>query len=431
MAFLFMRCSLFSENVYIWICFVKCNVMRRLLIVFFLTCGLFECVWSASRTMRIDLTLRGELDSCCMDLVSCVYWEGWFGPQSCCDSDIVKGQFIYSLYSLKGGEERLRYKDGFSSLYYEWATMDYEGRDKEMVFEHTLLVPYTESDVRLVVECRVRDGLKVVMDKHIDVSEVERQELVESEVKLLQGEEKSDSKALDVAILAEGFTLTEELDFWSRADSLAMALMSEPAFVSFADDICIRGFFKPSKTKGPSDPSMGYKSESVLNSSFGVFASDRYLETFKTFSVFDYVGNKPADMIIVLVNSKKYGGGGVYNCFAIGSLHDGDWIEVLLHEVGHSFAGLADEYYYENEVYPDMYPKELEPWEPNVTTLVSFEKKWKEMYENGATGLIEGAAYNAKGVYRSSVNCKMRQLHKPFCKVCNEAIGQQIRRYIE
>ena len=140
---------------------------------------------------------------------------------------------------------------------------------------------------------------------------------------------------------------------------------------------------------------------------------------------------KKENVFIVLVNSEKYGGGGVYNCFAIGSVESEDWVEVMMHELGHSFAGLADEYYYEGETSPDMYSMDVEPWEPNITTLVDFDKKWKRLYDSKEVELIEGAAYNAKGLYRSESNCKMRELHIPFCKVCNEAIENRIKRYIE
>ena len=383
------------------------------------------------RALRVDLNFSGYLDSCVVDVVGLYSMSDWSGAVSCGEKDETMGNFVYSLYCKKEGRDTLIYREGFSSLYYEWATMEYEGKDRGMVFEHTLLVPYVDEDLRLVIECRKGKEDSVVYDGILDMRNVRKKKYDEVEMRYLHKAQESKSRTLDVAILAEGY-MSEDSDlFWSDAKMLAEGLMSEFAYMKYSDRIHVRGFFKASATSGASDPSVGYKADNVLGSSFGVFGSDRYLETFETFAVYDYVGEYSADVFIVLVNSEKYGGGGVYNCFAIGSVESEDWVEVMMHELGHSFAGLADEYYYEGETSPDMYSMDVEPWEPNITTLVDFDKKWKRLYDSKEVGLIEGAAYNAKGLYRSESNCKMRELHIPFCRVCNDAIENRIKRYIE
>lgn len=402
--------------------------MRNFLCIVFLLCVSFGFVAGQKMTMRVDLYLAGVMDSCEVKVDDVCYFDGWSGPISYEEDEMVKGNMVYSLYDASSGE--LVYRDGFSSLYCEWATMEYKDKDLKQEFEHVLLMPYWGSGVRLVIECRRQGILEVVFDEVIDESKVKKISALKG-VLVEHLQMSNSSRSLDVAILAEGYTEAEKVKFRSESHELYMALMKEPSFNKYSDKINVSTYYKSSQMSGPSDLLTGYESRTVLGSAFGIFGSDRYLETFNTFAVYDYVGVNPCDIIIVLVNSSRYGGGGVYNCFAIGSVHGEDWIEVLLHELGHSFAGLADEYYYEDEESPDLYPLNVEPWEPNVTTKVDFGSKWKDMYERGMVDLVEGAAYNAKGLYRSEYKCKMRILHEPFCKVCQRAIERQMERYVE
>ncbi len=106
--------------------------------------------------------------------------------------------------------------------------------------------------------------------------------------------------------------------------------------------------------------------------------------------------------------------------------------EVVVHEFGHSFAGLADEYYYENDIMEGTYPLDVEPWEPNITTRVDFGSKWQDLVDEGKATLIEGAGYRTKGVWRGSPDCRMRTNTAPhFRKVCQDAIREIILYYTE
>ncbi len=140
----------------------------------------------------------------------------------------------------------------------------------------------------------------------------------------------------------------------------------------------------------------------------------------------------------VLVNSDVYGGGGMYNFYAIGTADNEQTIQVFVHEFGHSFAGLADEYFYTETGYDDFYDIRFEPWEPNITTLVDFDKKWKDLLAAGTPvptpldtsysegiGVFEGGGYLSKGIYRPMNHCMMRDL-KPFCPVCRRAVLRMV-----
>jgi hypothetical protein len=156
----------------------------------------------------------------------------------------------------------------------------------------------------------------------------------------------------------------------------------------------------------------------------------------------DWLAGIPYEHIIVLVNSDRYGGGGVLNSYNLSTTHHPKYRPVVVHEFGHSFCGLGDEYAYEVEEVP-MYPKDIEPWEPNLTTLVDFPSKWKDMLDKktpvptpiteqyqGKVGVYRGAGYNVRDVYRPYQDCRMRTNEHPvFCPVCQRALTRLIDFY--
>jgi hypothetical protein len=160
-------------------------------------------------------------------------------------------------------------------------------------------------------------------------------------------------------------------------------------------------------------------------------------------SIYDAAASVPHDLIFVLVNSTMYGGGGFYNLVNVCTTDNELTPKVLVHEFGHAFAGLADEYYNSEVAYEDYYNLAVEPWEPNITTLVDFSSKWKKMvadtipvptqriakYRN-VTGAFEGGGYVSKGIYSPAQDCLMKSNRQnEFCPVCKEAIQKTIDWY--
>jgi hypothetical protein len=158
-----------------------------------------------------------------------------------------------------------------------------------------------------------------------------------------------------------------------------------------------------------------------------------------------YAAAVPHDVIVVLINSNKYGGGGVYNYYSGTTTGNNLSCKVFLHEFGHGFAGLADEYYNSSVAYDEFYPLNVEPWEPNITTMINFGSKWgkevgpgtpvptpaDDQYSN-VTGVFEGGGYSAKGIYRPEIDCRMKSNStKGFCTVCRNAIKSMIEYYIK
>lgn len=186
----------------------------------------------------------------------------------------------------------------------------------------------------------------------------------------------------------------------------------------------------PSADSGTSEPSKGVWKNTALHSHFDTFYSNRYLTTLRLKTVHDWLAGLPYEHIIILVNTHQYGGGGILNSYNLSMTHHPSFKPVVVHEFGHSFAGLADEYAYDFEEIP-MYPPDIEPWEQNITTKVKFSDKWQDMMGKvPSVGLIEGAGYSLKGIYRASHDCRMRTNDTPeFCPVCQRAIQRVIDFY--
>lgn len=155
--------------------------------------------------------------------------------------------------------------------------------------------------------------------------------------------------------------------------------------------------------------------------------------------------NVPYDQIVVIVNYGKYGGGAIYNhqCVVVNNDKNSEFI--FTHEFGHSFASLADEYYTSDVAYQDFYPLDVEPTDPNLTTLVNFDSKWKNLVDKNTSiptpdtkeyrnkiGVFEGGGYREKGIYRPQYDCSMRSISiDNFCAVCKRAIQEMIDFYSE
>ena len=131
-----------------------------------------------------------------------------------------------------------------------------------------------------------------------------------------------------------------------------------------------------------------------------------------------------------MVNTEQYGGGGIYNSYNLSYTKGNSFRPVVVHEFGHSFGGLADEYEYADT--DPMYFADTEPWEPNITTKADFTQKWQNLIDNGKSSLIEGGGYQSKGVWRGNIDCRMRtNEHKDFCPVCQQALQKLIDFYVK
>jgi hypothetical protein len=207
------------------------------------------------------------------------------------------------------------------------------------------------------------------------------------------------------------------------------ALFRHEPFGKYKDAFNIVAVALESEESGVSIPGAGEWKNTALKAHFNTFYMDRYLTTLRLKNMHDKLCGVPYEHIVILANTDTYGGGGIFNSYTLTTAHHPSFEPVVVHEFGHSFAGLADEYYYD-DMYVQYYYPHTEPWEQNITTLKDFDSKWKDMLDAGQAQLLEGAGYQSKGVWRPAVDCRMHTNKADcFCPVCQRAISRIIEFY--
>ncbi|MCD4736397.1 MAG: M64 family metallopeptidase, partial [Bacteroidales bacterium] len=253
------------------------------------------------------------------------------------------------------------------------------------------------------------------------------------------------SKKVDIVILPEGYTSGEMGKFISDCNLFKEKLFSFEPFAEMKERFNIRGILAPSVDSGNDIPADTVWKNTLVNTSFYTFDSERYCMTYDNKTVRDIAACAPYDQIYILINTDKYGGGAIYNYYSVSVTGNSISSKIIVHEFGHGFAGLGDEYYNSEVAYSDFYPLHIEPWEPNLTTLVNFDRKWQKLVSEDTpvptpaeepflniTGVFEGGGYAAKGVYRPSYDCLMNSFNgDSFCEVCSNAIKKMILFYSE
>jgi hypothetical protein len=366
----------------------------------------------------------------------------WAGPNTNLIDPFNYGNFRYEVFDDTTG--MLVYSRGFSSLYQEWQTTA-EAKTISRSFYEVATMPFPRNKVRFVISERKRDGsFSKLYETKIDPADYFIRK--EKPVKVTTSEIHSGGDpvtSVDIAFIAEGYRADEMDKFNEDVKKMTDALFSEEPFIDFEKNINIWAVEAVSQESGTDVPGEGIFVNTALNSSFYTFGLDRYMTTQDIKSVNDYAAAVPHDAIIVLVNSSRYGGGGVYNYYSGTTAGNNLSQKVFMHEFGHGFAGLADEYYSSTVAYDEFYPLDVEPWEPNITTMVDFSSKWKKELAEGipvptpdkdkyrnVIGVFEGGGYSAKGIYRPEMDCRMKSNGpKGFCTACREAIKRMIEYY--
>ena len=255
------------------------------------------------------------------------------------------------------------------------------------------------------------------------------------------------AKRVDIVLISEGYTEAEKQKFVDACKIFAEGFFSYYPYSVNKDKFNIRAVWAPSAESGISIPGEYLWRNTALKTHYYTFDSERYQMIEDYQSILDVAANVPYEMIYILTNSQKYGGGGIYNSYTLTTAHHPMFKPVVVHEFGHSFGGLADEYFYSDAPSP-LYPYDKEPWEPNISTLVDFDSKWKDMVPAGtpvptpakksgdeiftAVGVYEGAGYTSKGIYRPVTECRMKINEAPaFCPVCQRALERLILFYTE
>ena len=370
----------------------------------------------ADKTLRVDYIFNGNASgqAICLDGLSAL--PTWAGRKHHLAELPLQGNGQIIMRNAASG--KTIYTTSFSSLFQEWLETD-EARNVTKGFENTFLLPYPLQPVEIEItlldpRCNVRASMKHIVHPNDVLIEQKGNSHITPHKYLLHND--SPEKCIDVAILAEGYTLQEMQTFYEDADIACKSIFDHEPFKSMKKRFNVVAVASPSTDSGVSVPRLNEWKHTAFGSHFSTFYSDRYLTTSRVKAIHDALAGIPYEHIIILANTEEYGGGGIYNSYTLTTAHHPMFRPVVVHEFGHSFGGLADEYFYDNDVMTDTYPLDIEPWEQNISTQVDFAAKWKDMLsentpvptpaegsENYPTGVYEGGGYSAKGIFRPAV----------------------------
>jgi hypothetical protein len=443
---------------------------------------------AAPATMRLDYyhtgTVSHEMFSVDRIVVEPLPWPG--NLQKNID-ETNSGNYLFEVRDR--GTNRLLYSRGFASIYGEWETTD-EARNASRTFSESLRFPKPDAPAQIVLKKRDTNGsFREVWTTVVDPGDM----FVDSSKPpspgpVIEIQNSGDpATKVDLLILGDGYTAAERSKFEADTRRLVNVLFATSPFKERRRDFNVWAICPPATESGVSRPSTGVHRRSPLGASYDAFGSERYVLTFDNRAIRDVASFAPYEFIEIITNSQTYGGGGIFNLYSTVAADSAEAPYVFVHEFGHQFAGLADEYYTSPVAYLPPTVK-TEPWEPNVTALLDPKNlKWKDLvapdtplptpwkkeeyeahsrdygerrarlraenrpesemealfresraYEiqlfasekySGKVGAFEGAMYEAKGYYRPEVDCIMFTRSATFCAVCRRAIERIIDLY--
>ncbi len=355
--------------------------------------------------------------------------------------------FNYGKYQIvvKDYEERVTiYSYNYSTLFSEWQTTK-EAKNSSKIFHESVLIPHPKNKV--IFEFHSRDSLNklnLIYELIIDLDDpyiVKDSRYKFNSTSILNNGDYSEK--VDIVIIPEGYKSEDSLKFYNDALRFRDNLFNCSPFKENKEKFNVNLVFAWSVERGADIPPENIWRNTILNTRFYTFYLDRYLMTSDNKTLRNIASNVPYDQIYILVNTDEYGGGAIYNQYAV-CASDNKFSEyIFTHEFGHSFTFLADEYYNSEVAYNNFYRLDIEPLEPNITTMIDFDSKWKNLVHSDIpiptpntqeyihkVGVFEGGGYSAKGIFRPQYDCTMKSiLVDNFCAVCKSAIIKMIDYY--
>jgi hypothetical protein len=337
------------------------------------------------KTMRIDYFHSGDAKEEQVTLDQ-VYEQGiWAGSRENLIDRFNNGRTYAKVFDVSSG--KLIFSKGFDSYFGEYKTTNQALRGTKRTFHETILIPCPKKRIAFALEVRDRENiLQPLFSREVDPAAVTIiKEQPGKGVKVIDILTSGDPHhKADIVFIAEGYTSDDEQKLRSDLDRFTRTFFSQEPYKSNKDGFNIYCAFKPSEESGCDEPSHGVYKKTAISASFDSLGSERYLLTEDNKALRDVAAHVPYDALVVIVNHKRYGGGGIYNLYCTFT-SDNQWQEYLfLHEFGHSFAGLGDEYYTSSVAYNEFYPRGVEPTEPNITALLDPKNlKWKGLATPG------------------------------------------------
>ena len=412
----------------------------------------------------------------------------WSGSKKILIDDLKLGLYYFEVIDKES--KTLLYTRGFASIFGEWQTIP-EASEKWGTFHESIRFPWPLRPVTVILQKRDSiNNFSTIWTTDVDPAsrQVNPSDLIHTNRVDIIAQNGPASEKVDLVILGDGYSKEEMGKFRKDAVRLSGYLMNAEPFKSHSNDFNIRAIETPSESSGVNKPHHKVSKRTPLSVHYSAFDSERYALSFDNKTIRDVASEVPYDLMVIMINERTYGGGGIYNLYTT-VVADNKFTEyIMIHEMGHHMAALADEYYTSAVSY-EIPEVKVEPWETNLTAL--FDKnnlKWKDLVESSTplptpwnkeefdksgyaiqkerdslraamvpetvmedlftrqmdreneyfakekyrdfVGAFEGAGYLAKGLYRPQVDCIMYTRHLVFCKVCRRSIENVINQYV-
>ena len=390
-------------------------------------------------TLRIDYIFAGDTSAQHIFVDELSMTPRWYGRRHRLAQLPLQGNGQLTVTDPATGDTL--YRHSFSTLFQEWLSTA-EAKHTPKSFENVFLVPYPKHPVSITVQLRDFHNRVTASLRH-DVSPGDilirhpasvatplssQSVATPSRPRYVTLQQAADTtRCIHIAYVAEGYTEAQMDAYLDDCRTAMEALFEHEPFHALRDRFNIIALLSPSRDTDVSQPGKGIWLDTALGSHFDTFYSTRYLTTLHLKHLHDLLAGTPYEHIIVLANTAHYGGGGIYNSYNLSYTRGRNFRPVVVHEFGHSFGGLGDEYPYGDD--DPMYFADTEPWEPNLTTHPQ-QPKWQSFIDQGKASLVEGGGYLSRGVWRAQDDCRMRTNEYPtFCPVCQQALQRLIDFY--
>lgn len=396
------------------------------------------------RTLRIDYHRIGNRHFDTVEVARFVSKRGgWSGSTTSLLDGFGNGSYRVLVHDARSG--LLLYSHCYNTIFNEYCGTP-QGDSAVVAYEEVVNVPWPKAEVSISMQ-KMDEAQQYVTQSVFHFSPDAMVASPDHGVSYRTLQYRGDCHhKVDVVIVPEGYAAADSLKMYADFERFLSILFAKEPFLSRRDDFNVYGVVAFGEESGVSNATKGVMVKSAVGATYYTFGAARYLMTFNLFALHDLIDGVPADHIVIMANSDIYGGGGIYNFYAVSSLTK-TAASVLPHELGHSIGGLADEYVDENLSYGDIHKPTVEPCEPNITTLVDFASKWESMLDantavptpddlsvpkgtNGPLGCYEGAGYHPKGIYRPTMHCMMRD-YAPFCPVCLRHLNLVIDTFVK
>jgi len=333
------------------------------------------------QTMRVDVYHTGDAKEEMLTIDRIIRESPWAGNPLRLLAPFELGRYLLRVSDEATGA--LIYSKGFDTYFGEYKTTEPAANGVKKTFAESLLFPFPRGKVRMEVLLRDRQNRpQPLFSCRIDPSDPYIiHEKPPDDVRVIeQVKNGPPARKVDLVILAEGYAAAEREKFQQDLARFSGLIFSQEPYKTYRDRFNVSGLFKPSAESGSDEPSYDSFKNTALGTQFDSFGSERYMLTDDNRAWRDVAGRVPYDAVMIMVNKPRYGGGGIYNLYCTFTSDDQWWQYLCLHEFGHSFSGLADEYYTSDVAYDEFYPAGIEPLDPNITALLDPKNvKWKEL----------------------------------------------------